>query len=177
MNSKGKKVTWFGVKPDGQGTDVSVMLLNILKQVRLQLIIIILIHKWYWLALCLRNTCLPELYFEVLLVVTLWIGGWTSCLLDLVNGQWWTCSLEDVSRQSGYMSAVTTSKVSPSGTSGCMHQLIEENKTWPSKQCGKVKTLWLRGQKDLGLNSASPVVNCMILGWWFNYTEPQILHL
>lgn len=177
MKSKEIKMTWFRAKHDGRGTDVSVMLLNILTQDRLQLIIMILIHKWYWLALGLRNTCLPELYFEVLLVVTLWIAGWTSCLLDLVNGQWWTCSLEDVSRQNGYMSAIATSKVSPSGTSGCMHQLIEENKTWRRKQCGKVKTLWLQGQKDLGLNSASPVVNCMILGWLFNYTGPQILHL
>lgn len=39
-----------------------------------------------------------------------------------------------------------------------------------------MKMLWFGGQKDLGLISASSIVNCMILGWLFNYTEPQTLH-
>lgn len=121
-----------------------------IKTSMLQLMIIILHHKWYWLAFSLRNTCLHELHFRVLLVVTFWIGGW---LFDLLNGQWWTCSLEDVSRKNGCMSAISTSMVSPSGISGRMHQLTESNKMWPRKLCDKVKR-WLWGQKNLHLNLA-----------------------
>ena len=82
------------------------------------------------------------------------------------------------------MADIATNMASSSGISACTDLLTERRQMQAGKLCSRVKRAWLWGQKDLGFNSPSPVVNYMILGQFLIYTvmctsdeEPQTLHL
>lgn len=149
--------------------------LDLLKQVRLWLMITIHYHKWYWLAVGLRKTCLLELYFKVLLGMILYIGGRMSGLLDLINGHWGTCPLEDVSSQNGYMSVITTNRVEPFRDLW-MNAPVNREKVKCDLGSYVVKRAWPWEQKNLGLNSHSPLANHTILGQLLSCMVLQMCH-